>query len=79
MVHNMSSHNNKVGEPTILIPPSKEITSASVDEGEVAPCFLHAQEIGIRVRGPTRFKKNPPVELESERSPAKPASQNKAR
>ncbi len=75
----MSSHNNKVGSPTILIPASKEIISASVDECDTAPCFLHAQDIGTRVRGPTRYKKYPPVDLESERSPAKPASQNNAR
>ena len=53
-----------------------DMTSASVEECETAPCFLHIQFIGAKVLGPTRHSMAPDVLLLSVRSPAKDASQN---
>ena len=69
----------RAGMPSIRVPASSETISASVELWETGPCFLHDQEMGILVRGPTKNKIHPPVDLESLRSPANPASQNSAR
>ena len=64
--------------PSIRVDASKAITSASDEECETAPCFLHIHVIGAKVFGPTRTIKAPEVDLLSFRSPAKLASAYKA-
>ena len=70
------SHRFSSGMPSILTQASKAIISASVDECDTAPCFLHIQHIGAKVLGPTRQRIPPDVLLLSFKSPAKEASQN---
>ena len=65
------------GIPSILTPASIAMISASDDECDTAPCFLQNQQMGTNVFGPTNTKKHPEVDLESVRSPAKLASENK--
>ena len=50
--------------------------SASEEECDTAPCFLHSQDIGQKVFGPTKHSIPPLVDLLSLKSPAKLASQN---
>ena len=58
---------------------SSAMTSASVEECDVADCFLHNHIMGTKVRGPNRHKYAPVVDLESRRSAAKLGSTNIAR
>ena len=53
--------------------------SASVVLWLIAPCFLHIQVRGANVFGPTNAMKAPVVDLLSNKSPANPASQNRAK
>ena len=65
-----------IGRPSSLTAASMEMTSASVEECDTAPCFLHIQVNGANVLGPTKQMMDPEVLLLSVRSPAKDASQN---
>ena len=69
--------NINAGIPSVLNAASRAIASASVDECEIAPCFLQNQIIGTQVFGPTIANTAPDVDLESCRSPANEASTNK--
>ena len=51
-----SSQNMSKANPSIRKAASKAITSASVEEWETAPCFLHIHVIGTKVFGPTMHK-----------------------
>ena len=55
---------------------SSAITSASEDECDTAPCFLHIHVMGIKERGPMSANTVAEVDFESARSPAKLASTN---
>ena len=74
----ISVHRINDGKPSIRTPVSNEIISASDDECETADCFLHIQDNGTNVFGPTRNKNAPVVDLLSFKSPAKLASENNA-
>ena len=69
------SHRPNEGIPSIRNKASRAITSASVDEWDVAPCFLHIQVMGTKVLGPTKHTTPPLVDLESLKSEAKLASE----
>ena len=75
-VVNTMSQNCKHGNPSVLNDPSRAMISASVDECDTAPCFLHIHVNGMNVFSPTRHMYAPVVDFESFRSPAKLASQN---
>ena len=64
--------------PSSRNPASSDIISASDEECDTAPCFLHSHERGTKVLGPTKAKKDPLVDLLSRRSPAKLASEKSA-
>ena len=71
-----ASHIWSPDRTSILIAISSAITSASVDEWETAPCFLHIQVSGTKIRDPIRQWTDAEVHLESMKSPAKLASTN---
>ena len=42
--------------PSSLVAASSDMTSASDEECETAPCFLHIQVMGTHVLGPTKTR-----------------------
>ena len=68
------SQNDRIGSASVLIPASRDISSASVEEWETAVCFLLIHVIGTKVFGPTNIRYAPVVDLESLIEPAKSAS-----
>ena len=70
------SHNSRAGNPSNLIPASKEMISDSVELWETAVCFLHIRLIGTKVWLPQTSNVPPEVDFESSRSPAKSESWN---
>ena len=70
------SHSVRDGMTSILTAISNAIISASDDEWDTAPCFLHIHVMGTNVRGPISASSVADVDLESVRSPAKLASTN---
>ena len=70
----MRSHKDNAGRPSIRVPASKAMISASEVLCETAPCFLHAHATGATVFGPKMHSSPPGVDLESWRSPAYEAS-----
>ena len=74
----ISVHKARDGNPSMRDPASNEMISASDDECDTAPCFLHIHDSGTNVFGPIRNKNAPVVDLLSRKSPAKLASENNA-
>ena len=70
-------HRPNAGIPSVRSPVSKDMISASLELCETAPCFLHNQDKGTKVRLPHRQRYDPDVDFESPKSPAKLASENK--
>ena len=66
----ISDHKATAGSPSILTPASIATTSASVDEWEIAVCFLQNQQMTTKVRGPTKHKRHPLVDLLDLKQPA---------
>ena len=73
-----SSHNKSAGMPSSRVAASRAITSAFDELCDTAPCFLHIHEMGTNLRGPTRHRYDPDVDLQSTKSLAKLASTNSA-
>ena len=73
-----SSQSSMQGTPSNLRFASNDMISASLEECDIAPCFLHIQVIGQNVCLPIKQRMPPEVDFESRRSPAKLASQNSA-
>ena len=67
------------GSPSILMAASKATISASVDECETAPCFLHIHVMGKKELGPIKTRNAPVVDLLSVMSVAKLASTNRTK
>merc|ERR1712018_168543 len=70
----INDHNVSNANPSIRVVASKATISASEDEWLTAPCFLHIQDIGTKVRGPMMAKYPPVVLLLSRSESAKLAS-----
>ena len=73
----MCVNKSRHGIPSILMAASRATISASVDEWDTAPCFLHSHVIGRNELGPISIRKAPVVDLLSVMSVAKLASTNK--
>ena len=69
-----TSHQSRLGSPSIRKPASNEKISDSVELCETDVCFLHIQLIGTNVRLPKIHKTFPEVDFDSSRSPAKSES-----
>ena len=52
----ISDHSVSAGMPARRTAVSRDTTSASVDECETTPCFLHIHESGTKVLGPIRTR-----------------------
>ena len=60
-----SSQSIRAEMPSIRMAASRAITSASVDECDTAPCFLHSHCNTTNVFGPTKQSMAPVVDFES--------------
>ena len=74
----MSSHSANAGIPSILSAASSDISSDSVDELLIDPCFLQNQLIGTYVFGPISTRMHPEVLLLSPNQEANDASATNA-
>ena len=74
----MCVRRSRHGMPSMRSAASRATISASVDECETCPCFLHIQVNGTIVRGPSIHKQAALVDFESSKPHAKLASEKRA-